>query len=123
MRITCDSIYTTIGPSELKFPRNTREKHRSRGGCGVRDNVRLEVREPDADLALSGLRRVGAVDDVFRHGQREVAADGARGGLGNRVGAASQLAPRLDGALALDNAGDQRSGGCLLYTSPSPRDS
>src|SRR5699024_540139 len=71
----------------------------------------LEVREPDGDLALSGLRGVGTVDDVLADGQGEVAADGARGGLGHWVGATGELAPCVDGALALDDAGDQRCGG------------
>ena len=49
--------------------------------------------------------------DVLTNGQGEVAANGARGCLGHRVGAASELTPRLDGALALDDASHQRSGG------------
>ena len=49
--------------------------------------------------------------DVLANGQSKVAADGARGGLGNWVGAASQLTPCLDGALALDNTSDKRCGG------------
>ncbi len=71
----------------------------------------LQVREPDGDLALCGLWGVGTVDDVLANGQSEVTADGPRGGLGNWVGAAGQLTPRLDGALALDNAGNERCGG------------
>ena len=49
--------------------------------------------------------------DVLANGQGEVTADGARGGLGDWVGAASQLAPCLDGALALNNTSDKRCGG------------
>ena len=49
--------------------------------------------------------------DVLANGQSEVAADAARGSLGNWVGATGQLAPSLDGALALDNTSDKRCGG------------
>ena len=49
--------------------------------------------------------------DVLANGQSKVAADGARGGLGDWVSAASQLAPSLDGTLALDNTSDKRCGG------------
>ena len=49
--------------------------------------------------------------DVLANGQSEVAADGARGGLGNWVGATGQLTPCLDGTLALDNTSDKRCGG------------
>src|SRR5699024_4586307 len=38
------------------------------------DDHCLEVREPDADLALGGLRRIGAVDDVLRDLEGEVTA-------------------------------------------------
>ncbi len=49
--------------------------------------------------------------DVLTYGQGEVTADGARGGLGNWVGATGQLAPSLDGALALNDTSDKRCGG------------
>src|SRR5699024_7576407 len=71
----------------------------------------LQVREADSDVTLSGLRGVGAVDDVLADGQCEVAADGARGGCLDRVGATSQLTPSSDSGLALDDAGDQWCGG------------
>ena len=51
------------------------------------------------------------MDDVLANGQSEIAADGTRGGLGDWVGAASQLTPCLDGALALNNTSDKRCGG------------
>src|SRR5690625_778666 len=63
--------------------------------------------EPDADFALSGLRRVGAVDDVFANSQCKVTTDGAWGCLGDWVGAASQLTPCVNCALAFDDASNQ----------------
>src|SRR4051812_22309019 len=70
-----------------------------------------QVGEPELQLALGRLRRVRAVDQVVLGLQREVAADGARGGLLDRVGAAGQLAERGDGARALDGERDQRARG------------
>ena len=54
------------------------------------------------------------MNNVFANGQGEVTADGARGGLGNWVGATGQLAPSLNGALALNNTSDKRCGGYEL---------
>ena len=51
------------------------------------------------------------MDHVLADGQSEVAADGARGCLGNWVGAPRKLTPCVEGALALDDAGDQWCGG------------
>ena len=51
------------------------------------------------------------MDDVLADSEGEVAADSTRGCLGNRVGAAGELAPSLDSALALDDACYQRSRG------------
>src|SRR4051812_41457726 len=42
--------------------------------------VLRKVGEPDLDLALGGLRGVGTVHQVLAVGQRQVAADRARGG-------------------------------------------
>src|SRR4051794_10283317 len=58
--------------------------------------------EPERDLALGGLRRVGAVDEVVRHRHREVAADRPRLGV-RRVRRADRLAHRRDRTLALDH--------------------
>lgn len=80
-------------------------------GSGLKEPNGLEVWEPDADLALCGLWGVGAVDDIFANGQREVAADGAWGCLGHWVGAAGELTPCFDGAWALDDASNQWCGG------------
>src|SRR3954468_13275736 len=70
---------------------------------------RSQVGEPELQLALGRLRRVRAVYQVVLGLQGEVAADGARGGLLDRVGAAGQLAERGDGARALDGERDQRA--------------
>ena len=51
------------------------------------------------------------MDDVLAHGQGEVAANGARGGLLHRVGATGQLTPGSDSGLALDDASNQGCGG------------
>src|SRR6478736_8042091 len=62
----------------------------------------LIVREPERDLARRRLRRVGAVNEVVRHREREVAADRAWLGVG-RVRRADRLAHRRDRALPLDD--------------------
>lgn len=51
------------------------------------------------------------MNHVLAHGQSEVAADGAWGGLGHWVRAAGQLTPSVDGALALNDACNQWCGG------------
>src|SRR4051794_5651863 len=61
--------------------------------------------EPELDLALRGLGRVGPVHDVRPGLEGEVAADGARDGLLDGVGAAGDLAEGGDGAGALDDHG------------------
>src|SRR5438105_3501076 len=65
----------------------------------------LIVREPERDLALGGFRRVGTVDEVVRHGAREVTANRARFGVG-RVRRADRLPERRDRALSLDDEGE-----------------
>ena len=60
---------------------------------GCRDGVgsdELIGGEPERDLALGGLRRVGAVHEVVGHRHREVAADRARLGVG-RIRRADRL--------------------------------
>src|SRR4051794_4827170 len=62
--------------------------------------------EPERDLALGRLRRVGAVDEVVRHRAREVAANRARLRIGG-VRRADRLAHRRDCAFAFH---DERPG-------------
>src|SRR5205807_7227515 len=66
--------------------------------------------EPERDLALGRLRRVGAVHEVVRHRHREVAANGPRLGVGG-VRRADRLAHCRDGALALDDERPRRPRG------------
>src|SRR4051812_25626624 len=68
------------------------------------------IGEPDPDLALGGLRRVGAVHEVVRHGEREAAAQRARRGLG-RVGRADRDATGRDRPFALEDERERRPGG------------
>lgn len=56
------------------------------------------LREPQADLVLSGLNGVRAVDDVAANLNGEVTADGA-GLRGQRVGGTDQLAAGGDDTL------------------------
>src|SRR3954470_23710768 len=79
-------------------------------GAGRRGCCRSEFREEQGRLALAGLGRVRPVDHVGADGDREVAADRARGGL-ERVGGADHLARGLDRALALEDERDDRAGG------------
>src|SRR6185437_4420294 len=69
-----------------------------------------EFGEEDLDLSLGRLWRVAAVDDVLRHLQSVVAADGARRSL-DRVGSPGERAERLDGAVALGHDRDKWAGG------------
>ena len=67
------------------------------------DLLRLE---PESDLLLGVLDRVGAVADVAADVNGEVATDGAGSG-GERVGGTEEGAAGLDGILALpDHGGD-----------------
>src|SRR5699024_640818 len=75
----------------------------------------LLVWEPDCDLALSGLRCVGAMNNVFTNGQGELTPNGASSCLGYRVGAASQLTQCIDCALAFNDASNQWCRGDELY--------
>src|SRR6476619_8151070 len=70
----------------------------------------LIVREPERDLALRRLRRVGAVHQVVRHRVRKIAADRSRLGI-RGIRRADGLAHRGDGALALDDQRQCRAGG------------
>ena len=55
------------------------------------------------------------MNNVFTNGQGEVTTDGAWGCLGYWVGAASQLTPCIDSALAFNDASNQWCGGDELY--------
>ena len=86
-------------------------------GSGARGSVD-EMGEPDRDLALGRLRRVGAVDEVH-HGRAapvaaQIAADGPRGRSG-RLGGADEGAQPLDHPMPLDDDGDQRAAGHVLH--------
>ena len=70
----------------------------------------LIVREPERDLAGGGLGGVGAVDEIVRHREREVAAD--RPGPRLRgIGGAHRLADGRDRSLALDHEREGRARG------------
>src|SRR6187431_3238563 len=66
--------------------------------------------EPEPDLALGRLGRVGAVDEVVRHREREVAADRPRSGVG-RIRRAHRRPDHADRGLALDDEGQRRRRG------------
>ena len=62
------------------------------------------LREPEVDLTLSRLDRVGTVDHVVTHVATEVTADGAGGrlqGLGTLKPSSSRFRPGLQNALAI----------------------
>src|ERR1700753_1754414 len=48
----------------------------------------LSLVEPESELALRGFRRIGAVHQVVLRFEAEIAADGSRQGLLDRVGPA-----------------------------------
>src|SRR5271154_515910 len=66
-------------------------------------------REPEPDLTLSRLRRIGAVHQVELRFEAEIAADSAGRGLLHRVGCAGQLPHRRDRPWALHDRRHQRS--------------
>src|SRR5436190_14849565 len=70
----------------------------------------LIVREPKRDLALGRFRGVGAVDEVVRHRERQVAANRTRCRLG-RIGRADRRAQRCDRSLSLDDERERRARG------------
>jgi hypothetical protein len=70
----------------------------------------LMVREPERDLLLGRLRRVGAVDEVVRHQERQVAADRAGIGVG-RIRGPDRPAARGDGALPFEDERERRARG------------
>src|SRR5581483_188562 len=71
---------------------------------------RQPIGEPQRDLALCRLRRVGPVDEVVRHREREVAAQRPRLGVG-RVRRADRLSRGRDRAFALEHERERRAGG------------
>ena len=76
------------------------------------------IREPDPDLALGRLGRIGAVDEVVRHRERELAAERARVGIG-RVRRADRLARSRDRALALEHERQRRAE--VMKSTSSPK--
>src|SRR5439155_21588250 len=66
------------------------------------------IREPEPDLARRRLWRVGAVDEVVRHRERELAAQRSRLRVG-RVRRADRLAAGRDRALALEHERERRA--------------
>lgn len=73
----------------------------------------LLLLEPERDLALSRLDRVGAVAHVAADVEGEVTTDGARG-RGQGVGGTEDGAASLDDVLALPNGGNNGAGEHVL---------
>lgn len=71
----------------------------------VRD---LLISEPEGDLSLGRLDRVGTVDEVASNVDGKVATDGARGGISG-VGGTDQLASVDDGVLSFPDHRDDSS--------------
>src|SRR6187200_213643 len=69
-----------------------------------------EVGEPERDLAGGRLLAVRAVHEVLAIRQRQVTADGARGGLAT-VGGPVDGPNHLDGLVTLEDEGDERPAG------------
>src|SRR5260221_3055339 len=81
---------------------------------GERIAQQLVRAEEQADLALGGVRSIGAMNDVVADGQCIVATNGAGGGVGG-IGCAHHGADDGDGVPALQDSGDHRSGGDELH--------
>src|SRR4051794_18043930 len=64
--------------------------------------------EPERDLALRRLRRVGAVHEIVRHRHRKIAADRARIGV-RRIRGADRLAHRRDRSFPFDDERPRRA--------------
>src|SRR5436853_18087 len=96
--------------SEAPYSEWTTSNDESGSGTSSGRSDELIVREPERDLALGGFRRVGTVDEVVRHGAREVTPDRSRFGIG-WVRCADRLAQRRDSALPLDDEREGRPGG------------
>src|SRR4051794_17095375 len=104
------SSRTSTGRSVKASPRSSRILRRCGELLARTSCIVLELGEPDADLALGRLGRIGPVDEVLADLDRVVTADRARGGL-ERVGRADELAGGLDDVLALEHGGDERRRG------------
>lgn len=76
------------------------------GWCPVHQFVFLE---PQSDLLVGGLNRVGSVDDVASDLNAEVTADGSRGGVG-WIGGSKHDATGLDDIQALPDHWDNGAG-------------
>src|SRR4051812_44799886 len=70
--------------------------------------MRVLLAEPDPDLALGRLIRVGAVDEVKGDLEAVVATNRARAGL-DWIGRADQLTGGRDGLVSLEHRGDERA--------------
>jgi len=92
----CSAVY-----SELIFVQSSRFRAASSDHA---------IGEPEADLALGRLGRVGAVHEVVRHGKRELAAQRAGIGLGG-VRGADRLAGGRDRSLPLEDERERRPRG------------
>ena len=77
---------------------------------GSRGPLDDSLREPQSDLLVGGLGRVGSVADVAANVDTEIASDGARGGFAGLSGS-QQLSALRAGVLALPNHGEH--GGSL----------
>jgi len=69
--------------------------------------------EPESDLLLGVLDRVGTMADVSANSESKVATDGADGG-GKGVGGAKHGTASLDSIKTLPNHGDDGAGGHIL---------
>src|SRR4051794_33371858 len=117
---TPPSAWWTTSPRRwargTRTPRRARRRRRSRAPPRTRRSscaapaLELKRWEPELDLALRALRRVGAVDQVVLRLQGVVTPDRAGCGLLDGVGAARDLPPRRDGARALHDGREHRAG-------------
>src|SRR2546421_1293340 len=80
----------------------------------------LIVCKPQVDLALRRLRRIGTVDEVVRHCERQVAADRARICV-RGIRRADRLAQRRDCALPFDDERERGAGSDELDELPEER--
>src|SRR5262249_28680568 len=98
-----------------------RRMARSDGRLGRGGRARqIEAGEEERDLGACGLGRVGSVGRVLLDVGPEFAPDGAPWRL-LRVGGAHQVAPALDGVLALEHAHEHGTRGHELHEVPEER--
>lgn len=99
----------------LSLPTSERLEALEDPGSRVRVPLHDALREPESDLALSGLNSIRAVADVAAHILAEVAADGARSRVA-RAGSAEELAALRDGVAADPDHADHRARGLSART-------